>query len=197
MKPTNLAKLVKVLALADSSHDGEAAAAIRAARQILQQNGLNFADLARAATGTSARKQPDFSTAQAAAKLPEQLAEMRKKIKRMQTDREVQDEELTRARAGIARLESSLRHSQAEVEKWRNMARDVANKLWDIGQQIENDRVLANGALRNIQHAERLGTHATPLPPADYPHERRFIRNSLIDAQEVMGHDDLAGHAAE
>src|ERR1700720_778527 len=42
-------QLDKILALADSSHDGEAVVAVRKARQMLNRDGLSLGDPARAA----------------------------------------------------------------------------------------------------------------------------------------------------
>ena len=187
MKPANLARLAKILALADSSHDGEAAAAIRMARQILGQSGLSFADLARSAANLPGRKPPDFAAAQAAAKIPAQLAAMQRRIGQLQADKEAQGRKLAEAGTHTAQLEGALEKSRAEVEKWRNLARDTANQLWDLGQQIEQDRALAQGALQKIRIPER-GKHTNaPAPPVELSRTRRFVRNSLLDAQDMNG----------
>ena len=56
-----LNKLDKVLALADSDHDGEALVAVRKARQMLSNDGLSFGDLARVAALTpKPRAEPYF-----------------------------------------------------------------------------------------------------------------------------------------
>lgn len=47
-------KLAKVLALIDSASEGEAVAAVRAARQMLAKEGLSFRDIAAAARGRGA-----------------------------------------------------------------------------------------------------------------------------------------------
>lgn len=48
LPPHRLARLAKLLARCDSAADGEALAAVRAARSLLAQDGLSLADLARA-----------------------------------------------------------------------------------------------------------------------------------------------------
>lgn len=48
LPPERLARLAKLLARCDSAADGEALAAVRAARSFLAQDGLSLADLARA-----------------------------------------------------------------------------------------------------------------------------------------------------
>lgn len=189
MTPNHLQRLSKVLALADSSQDGEAVAAVRMAKQLLTQNGLSFADLANSAANSSGIVRSAFSTGAFAHKITDtQIAELQLKIRQMQSAGKLQSNELAHARVNVARLEASLAQAQQEVEKWRQLAQETANKLWDIGQQIENDRAVTRGVVNKLQEivpSERKPANGRVPAPANYSRERRFVRNSLLDAQEV------------
>jgi chromosome segregation ATPase len=189
MTPNHLQRLSKVLALADSSQDGEAVAAVRMAKQLLTQNGLSFADLAQSAANSPNIVRSAFSTGAFAHKITDtQIAELQLKIRQMQSAGKLQSNELAHARVNMARLEASLVQAQQEVEKWRQLAQETANKLWDIGQQIENDRAVTRGVVNKLQEivpSERKPANGRVPAPANYSRERRFVRNSLLDAQEV------------
>ncbi len=190
MNPNHLQRLSKVLALADSSHDGEAVAAVRMAKQLLVQNGMSFADLAQSAANPYLGAYPAYNNGGGVQRINEaQLAELQLKVRQMQSAGKLQGNELAHARMNVARLEASLAQASQEVEKWRTLARDTANKLWDIGQQIEKDRAVARGVVSKLQEiapsAERKPANGRVPPPANFSRERRFVRNSILDAQEV------------
>lgn len=190
MNPNHLQRLSKVLALADSPQEGEAVAAVRMAKQLLSQNGMSFADLAQSAANPFASARPPFSAGHTTNRIGEaQLAELQLKVRQMQTAGKLQGNELAHARMNVARLESSLAQAHQEVEKWRSLARDTANKLWDIGQQIEKDRAVTRGVVNKLQEIvpseQRKPANGRVPAPAHFSRERRFVRNSLLDAQEV------------
>ncbi|MEJ0063199.1 MAG: hypothetical protein WDO70_08350 [Alphaproteobacteria bacterium] len=189
MNHTTLARLVKVLALADSSHDGEATAAVRMARQILMQDGMSFADLARAAANRSpaARPAPLHNIAEstrAVRTLEAQVADLQSRLKQHQASSAMQHGELARTKLTLARLETSLGRTREEVEKWRALARNTADKLWEIGQQIEKDRALTHGAVNRLRQPSSQGRPAV-RPPRSFGQQRRFVPDTLLQAQEI------------
>src|SRR5262245_30459935 len=97
-------QLEKVLALADSSHDGEAVVAVRKARQMLSRDGLNFGDLARAAGRSHFLP---FFTSGPKAQLENQLVHMRQQLQEMQADATM---------------------LQAQMEHWKGRAEDLERK---------------------------------------------------------------------
>ncbi len=134
-------QLEKVLALVDSSHEGEALGALRMARRILAKNGLSFKDLACSAGGGFSLRSSFFSPTQ---------AQLESKIEQLQDDLDAHVEqnqslstqmEFWRARA--RELEQSLTLQQAETSRWKTIARETAEKLWDIGQIARAEAALS------------------------------------------------------
>ena len=188
MNSSHLQRLSKVLALVDSSHDGEAVAAVRMAKQLLSQNGMSFADLAHSTTQTSASLRAAAGPSYAAYKINEtQLAVLQLKVRQMQEASKLQTHELAHARMTVTQLQAALTQANEEAEKWRALARDTANKLWDLGQQIEKDRTITQGVVSKLQEIAPTSKPAMArvVAPSQFSRERRFVRNSLLDAQEV------------
>lgn len=130
-------QLEKVLALADSSHDGEAVVAVRKARQLLSRDGLNFGDLARAA-GRPQFPIPFFSAAPRA-QLEIQLVRMRQELQELQADREMLAAQTEFWRARADELKRNLSQVETQAKRWQDIARDTVEKLWALGQSIQND----------------------------------------------------------
>ena len=123
-------QLEKVLALADSAHDFEAAVAVRKARQMLARNGLAFGDLARAASRSG------FSFFSNNSRLESHAVRLRQQLQDMQADLLAQAAQTEFWRSRAAELERGLSASRDDVARWQRLARDVAEKLWDLGQSI-------------------------------------------------------------
>jgi hypothetical protein len=126
-------QLEKVLALADSDHDGEALGALRMARKMLEREGLNFSLLAQAARrGQSLFSQPFFSGSQVQleAKIDQLMDEIDAHV--AQNSNLTSQIEFWRRRA--FELEQMLSMNQAETARWKEMARETAERLWDLGQ---------------------------------------------------------------
>ncbi len=130
-------QLDKVLALADSSHEGEAVGAVRMARQLLSRDGLSFGDLARAASNRSrfARPLSFFSSQQV--NLEAQIAPFQQQIADLQADNQSQATQIEFWRRRAFELEQQLNLSQTEAQRWKEMARETLEKLWDMGQQAD------------------------------------------------------------
>ncbi len=161
-------QLDKVLALADSDHEGEALGALRMARRLLERTGLSFTDLAQAARRPGAApltRSSFFSNAQ---------AQLQAQIDQLQDDLDahvVQNESLTAQiefwRRRSFELEQMLGLNQAETERWKQMARDTAERLWNLGQMARAETALAEtqeaseeGALETEETTEEGKTQA-------------------------------------
>ncbi|MBV8060830.1 MAG: hypothetical protein JO253_04810 [Alphaproteobacteria bacterium] len=132
-------QLDKVLALADSSHEGEAVVAIRKARQILSRDGLSFGDLARAAQQKPHVNMPfGFFSSQQMVNLEMEILQQRQKIDDLHTALQAQTLQADMWRNRAAELEQKLNLRNADAERWRQLARDTVEKLWDLGQGIKN-----------------------------------------------------------
>gem|GEM_PF-871028 len=165
-------QLDKVLALVDSSQEGEALGALRMARRILNKKGLSFNALARvAAEGTTlADTGSFFSGAQ---------VQLEAKIEQMQDDLSAhveQNQNLTMQidfwRKRALELEQMLSLSQAETARWKAMARETAERLWDLGQMA-----CAEVALRET----------TATVAADEPVTEEATMPSNVEKLKVVG----------
>jgi hypothetical protein len=134
--------LDKILALADSSYEGEAVVAVRKARQLLTRQGLSFADLARAARGHH-QQSPAATPEQHApftffhhsqtAQFEAQVTLLRRQLAELQEQFQTQTLQLEFWRRHAADLDVNLGQSRADAERWRQLARESIERLWDIG----------------------------------------------------------------
>jgi septal ring factor EnvC (AmiA/AmiB activator) len=205
MNIINRTRLLKVLALADSSHDGEALAAVRVARQLLAQEGLSFADITKVTPPLAAvlPSTPQDHTARVRG-LETQVADLQARLLEVQRQLQERNVALVAANTRVHQLENNAGRAQSEVEKWRNLARETANKLWDIGQEIAEDRAVTHDVAGQLQEirptlasptlapAARAGVRP-PAPPNSLLRERRFVRNSLL---ETVGAGTQSGRSA-
>lgn len=167
-------KLAKVLALAESDHQGEALSALRAARIILSRDGLSFRDLALAMSpatpAPAARPQPQEPPPPPARRPSDESLILG--LRRQVNDLERENASLARK---LERSRGESEHARAETERWRVMAQETAEKLWDLGKALElrhsrNNRATlrrsiieqlqdpASGILSDHEIARRLGT---------------------------------------
>lgn len=131
-------QLDKILALADSSHDGEAVGAVRKARQMLSRDGLSFGDLARVASTQSYIKTSGVLSFLSGGRehLEAQVHALRRQIDQLQAQVQTQDFQLDLSRRRVADLEQSFQHAQSEAERWKKLASETANHLWDIARSV-------------------------------------------------------------
>lgn len=133
-------RLDKVLALVDSDMEGEALTALRKARQMLAKEGLSFEDLARAANGTSgiSLKTPfGLVTDSQRHELEIRLCDAERKAEVMKYSLSEQDERLRLWQRKAMELERKLNATASEAKKWQDLARETAERLWDLGAAIE------------------------------------------------------------
>ena len=136
-------QLNKVLALADSSHDGEAVVAVRKARQILSRGGLSFGDLAMAAVSPRGRSLSFAFPSQQRDYLEEQMAHMRAEINALQGEVDAMAEQTDFWRRRAAELEQAMNVRNLEVQRWRQLAQETVDKLWEIGREIRQDEFVS------------------------------------------------------
>lgn len=128
MSSTALDKLNKVLALADSGHDGEALAALRAARTMLHSDGLDLSNVLQTAI-TERRNDVVQVRGGVVTSLQKEVVQLQFQLTKVQRD---------------------LREQQAETQHWKKMADEANRKLKN--QSVDTDlrqRRLAEAA-RNL-----------------------------------------------
>jgi chromosome segregation ATPase len=135
-------QLDKILALADSNHDGEAVVAVRKARQMLIRDGLSFSDLARAASSrqnvTKSSSMLSFLSGQNDY-MESQIQHLRQQVEDLQAQMQTQELQLDFWRRRAADLEQSSTQAYNEAERWKKMARETVDRLWDIGKSINGE----------------------------------------------------------
>lgn len=136
-------QLDKILAMADSSHDSEALVAVRMARQMLSKDGLSFGDLARAAQKPRMNFPLGFFSGQHIVNLETEILQMRQEIEELRSKKVMHEADAEKWRQKANDLEQKLNLSQSEAVRWRQLARDTVEKLWDLGQSIQNEEPIA------------------------------------------------------
>jgi hypothetical protein len=134
-------QLDKILALADSNHDGEAVVAVRKARQMLSRDGLSFGDLARAAStrnvpvGSKSASMFSFLSGHNE-HLESQVIHLRQQLEDLQAQMQTQDLQLDFWRRRATDLEQNSMQATNEAERWKKLARETADRLWEMGQSF-------------------------------------------------------------
>lgn len=134
-------KLAKVLAMAESEHQGEALSALRAARIMLSRAGLTFRDLALAtrqpadASPQAPITPPPPAATPAKPPPPDQmLLALRRQVSDLERETSVLKRQLDKA---ITEAEKQ----REEADRWRTLARETAEKLWDLGKALERRNI--------------------------------------------------------
>jgi len=125
-------KLAKVLAMAESEHQGEALSALRAARIILSRAGMTFRDLAIGARPVPVSPEPPVTAAPPAKPPPpdEMVLALRRQVAELERETAALKRQLDKATG-------ELDKQKDEVDRWRSLARETAEKLWDLGKALE------------------------------------------------------------
>ncbi|MDD3371594.1 MAG: hypothetical protein PHE27_07205 [Alphaproteobacteria bacterium] len=148
-------QLDKILALADSSHDGEAVVAVRKAREMLSRDGLSFSDLARAASVKTSAAIPFLTGGREY--LESQIDHLRIQIEDLQSQMNTQDFQLDYWRRRALEVEQSLEHAQGEADRWKKLASETANRLWEIARQVGGSDNLPDAAVEPPRAASDKG----------------------------------------
>lgn len=136
----HIEKLMKVLALTESDQDGEALAALRQARQMLFTHGLSLTDLAAALAAPAAprHKRAEIDVTRGLIKAYEtRLQSLEKQNRALQKDLILAERAIARWRdlAEVTNRDSA-KH-QAAADRWRALARNTADHLWELGRQLQ------------------------------------------------------------
>lgn len=147
-------KLAKVLAMAESEHQGEALSALRAARIILSRAGMTFKDLA-----VGARPRPAVDPAPppeprpAPPDRPPPPDELVQGLRRQVGDLE---REIAHLKRTLDKTSGELDRQRDETGRWRSLARETAEKLWDLGKALERRHAPVNAKDRRQAVLEML-----------------------------------------
>ncbi|MGF7174579.1 helix-turn-helix domain-containing protein [Azospirillum doebereinerae] len=128
-------KLAKVLAMTESEHPGEALSALRAARIMLSRAGLSFRDLAeRARTDRVLPEPPTVVVPPVTPAQPPPPDQLVQGLRRQVRDLEL---ELATLRRQLDKAAGDLDRHKDEADRWRRLARETAEQLWDVGKALE------------------------------------------------------------
>lgn len=133
-------KLAKVLAMAESEHQGEALAALRAARIMLSRAGMSFKDLAQIARPPAAKEAvrpeepPSPPVPPVRTPSPDLVVQG---LRRQVSDLE---KEIAGLQRQLEKATGELDKHKEESDRWRILARDTAERLWDLGKALERRR---------------------------------------------------------
>lgn len=137
-----LEQIDKVLALTESNHDGEALEALRTARRMLEREGLSFTDLVQAARRARlADHRALFSGTQG--QLEAQMDLLHDEINAHIEQNQSLSGQIEFWKRRAFELEQMLSLNQAEAARWKEMARETAERLWDLGQMARADAFLS------------------------------------------------------
>ncbi len=133
------------------------------ARQLLEREGLSFSDLARAASSERSR----FSLSRAIfsgqiVDLEAQIARLQQLVNDLRSDNQSQTTQIDFWRRRAFELEQQLNIIQSDAQRWKQLARETAEKLWDISQ-------LAHAA---VPAAERAPTDEKESATTERPPEK-------------------------
>ncbi|HYD69031.1 hypothetical protein [Azospirillum sp.] len=127
------AKLAKVLAMAESEHQGEALSALRAARIMLSRAGLTFRDLANAAARPAPDPEPPPTPPQPPVTPPppdQVVLGLRRQVGDL-------EREVAALKRQLEKASGDMEKQKEEADRWRTLARETAEKLWDLGKALE------------------------------------------------------------
>ncbi len=164
MNQRRVEQLDKVLALVDSSHEGEAIGAVRMARRMLSRDGLSFGDLARAAANRSRFSLPRTFFSGQNMHLEAQIAQLQQKINDMVGDNQSLATQIDFWRRRAYEMEQQLNLSQSDAQRWKQLARETAEKLWDISRLAGADGTNPPMPAEEVQATETDGRSPDKLP---------------------------------
>ena len=139
-------QLNKIFALIESNHEGEALGAMRMLRRVLNKEGLTIADLARVAQKNDfSLTRSFFSPSQV--RLEARIEQLQEDLKALVSQNENLTTQIEFWRRRSFEVEQMMNVHKAEAERWRQMARETAEKLWDVGKLAQADAFMAKEAM--------------------------------------------------
>lgn len=120
--------------MAESEHQGEAQSALRAARIMLSRAGLSFRDLARGARPVSTTPEPPPAASAPPPDRPPPPDQLVQGLRRQVRDLELEVAGLKRQ---LEKSNGDMERQREEADRWRGLARETAEKLWDLGKALE------------------------------------------------------------
>lgn len=157
LSPDRLARLVKLLARCDSDADGEALAALRAARSLLAQDRLCLADLASAWPAARHGVANYDSLVDQLDRLNQQAVELASDLKAERAARE------TLFAAAVAELEGQERAIVALERRLSTLLRHTAYVYGDDEESITNQPNLPLEDRRRVAHQPLLFDADDPI----------------------------------
>ncbi|MDD3029446.1 MAG: hypothetical protein PHS57_04090 [Alphaproteobacteria bacterium] len=138
MDKSSTERLDKILALADSNHEGEAVVAVRKAREILLRDGLSFGDLARAVLNQTQIKSPETLAFLTGGRehMESKIRHLNQQVSALQSELQTQDFQLDFWRRRAFDLEHASQNAQTEAERWKKLASETADRLWELGRSL-------------------------------------------------------------
>lgn len=137
MTVTALEKLSKVLALADSGHDGEAMAALHAARRLLRTDGVNLSDVLQEALDD--RQNYVQVRGGIVNALQRDVIAMQVRLSEMHRDLREQQKETQHWKKLAEENTRKLKTAAADNERLRQITRTMATQLSGMLQALEDE----------------------------------------------------------
>ncbi|MDE2030212.1 MAG: hypothetical protein KGI97_06575, partial [Alphaproteobacteria bacterium] len=78
--------------------------------------------------------------------LEAQIAHLRAQLDDIRAQMQTQDLQLDFWRRRAADLEQNSMQAQGEAERWKKLARETADRLWDMGHSMKSDEFAAGEA---------------------------------------------------
>lgn len=122
-------RLSKVLALSDSPHDGEALAALRAARTMLRHSGVDLSEVLRGAVSEKHMALASIRDPDVMASLQREVIQLQKKAAQLQKDLLLQQREAAHWRKTAEQRGERLARAEEERDRLRHFVADMSEKL--------------------------------------------------------------------
>lgn len=136
MASTALEKLSKVLALADSGHDGEAMAALRAARNMLTHDGVSLSHVLQSAIAD--RRSEVVVRGGVVTALQKEVIQLQMQLAKAQRDLREQMAESQHWKRQADENARKLKKQAVDVDLRQRRLKDAARNLADIAKSIES-----------------------------------------------------------
>jgi hypothetical protein len=136
-----LEKLSKVIALSDSGHDGEAMAALRAARSMLRTDGVSLSDVLKGALAEKQHVQVrgGLANTQIVNSLQREVVQLQIKLAESQRQIREQQAETLHWKKLADDNSRKLKKAATDKEQWQHRAKTMSGKLMALAKTIEDE----------------------------------------------------------